>query len=156
MTGMSQRSRILAKEGLAGATRAEQEIFWRGYNQRRSRRRAPAALAELVAGAVPQLPPGRRRVDRRVEAAWLRVLPAEYADATRVEVFQSGRLRVGVAGAAVRYVLERQLGAVLLAAVNKELGSALVSRIEFRLTTGDGPLRTPRKGRKTKQRGTKE
>lgn len=152
---MSQRTEILAREGLAAAPQAEQESFWRNYNQRRSRRRPPATLGDLVAKACPDLPKANRPVDRKVESAWLRVLPAEYADATRVEGFQGGRLRVRVNGAAVRFVLERQLGPVLLQAVNIELGSPMVSRIEFRLSPTKEPSRRVWAGEK-KRRGTKE
>lgn len=110
-----------------------QEAFWRRYNLNRTRRKPPAALGELVERACPDLGQQNDTTLRRIESAWKRVLPAEYADASRAEGFQAGRLRVVVDSASTRYVLERQLGGVLKDAVNAVLGSAQVSRIEFRI-----------------------
>lgn len=123
---------------LATAPRVVQELYWRRYNLLRGRRRMPAALGELAARAWPESGPPNAAVELAVvEAAWHRVLPAEFSDAARVEGFRRGRLRVAAMSAAARFVLERQLGSTLLVALNAALGNGLRGRqvvgIDFRL-----------------------
>lgn len=127
------RERILRQGGVADAPRDVQEEFWRRYNFVPWRRRLPAALGDLLAKAWPESAGQKSGLLDRVEAAWLRALPAEYADLTKVEGLTGGRLRILVDSAATRFVLERQLGGVLVAAVNEAMGTQDVGRIEYQL-----------------------
>ncbi len=132
-TRRTQRQEILASAGLAGASRVLQSVFWQRYNCERARRRLPATLGELTATAWPESATARDAATRRVDAAWQRVLPAQYADSAKVETFRAGRLQIRVDSAATRYVLERQLNGILLNAINAELGSSEVVRIDYQL-----------------------
>lgn len=110
-------------------------------------------LGDLAATAWPEAAQAIDGTVRRIDSAWQRVLPAEYAEAARVEGFRSGRLLVSVDSAATRYVLERQLGDKIREALNAELGSNEISRIEFRLGRPAADRKTTI-GKRMRQRGT--
>ncbi len=131
--GLPRRTAILQREGLSSAPPGVQEEFWRRYNFVPWRRRLPAALGDLLAKAWPESAGQKSGLLDRVEAAWLRALPAEYADLTKVEGLTGGRLRILVDSAATRFVLERQLGGSLVAAVNEAMGASDVGRIEYQV-----------------------
>lgn len=150
--GLPRRAAILEREGLTSATPQAQEEFWRRYNFVPWRRRLPASLGDVIQKAWPETSGKKSGMGDRLASAWQRVLPAEYAESARVESFAGGRLRVTVDSAATRFVLERQLGEVLVSAVNQEVGSQVVNRIEYRVGQLSG-RRKAIEGRKKTSKG---
>lgn len=148
------RERILSQCGVADAPRDVQEAFWRRYNFVPWRRRLPAALGDVLAKAWPESAGKKSGLLDRVEAAWLRALPAEYAELTKVEGLTGGRLRISVDSAATRFVLERQLGGSLVAAVNEAMGAQDVGRIEYQVGRISGRRKSidSNKKKKSKER----
>ena len=152
--GLPSRVSILEREGLSAAPRGVQEEFWRRYNFVPWRRRLPAALGDVLAWAWPESAAKKSGLLDRVEAAWLRALPAEYAELTKVEGLTGGRLRISVDSAATRFVLERQLGGSLVAAVNEAMGAQDVGRIEYQVGRMSGRRKSidSNKKKKSKER----
>lgn len=140
--GLPRRAAILEREGLSAATPQAQEEFWRRYNFTPWRRRLPAALGDVVQRVWPETAGKKSGLAERLAAAWQRVLPAEYAESAKVDGYTGGRLKVLVDNAATRFVLERQLGDVLIAAVNQEVGSQAVQRIDYRVGNVSGRRRS--------------
>lgn len=148
------RLQILERFGMREAPPGVQEAFWRSHNLSPRQRKLPAVLGDLLPRVWPES--GRRAgaLVRRIAAAWQRALPAEYAAKSAVEGLTGGRLKVRVDGAATRFVLERHLGEMLIAAVNRQVGEEAVQRIDFRLDSMPG-RRVPEKARKKSTRKPK-
>ncbi len=151
MKTVADRRTILRSNRLENAPPAVQELFWRRYNQARSRRRPPLSLQELldVVTKDSRLQPAEPLDE--VAAAWQGAVPEEFQKLTRVEGLSGGRLRVAVDSAATRYVLGRQMGQTLIDALNTSVGSQVVQRIDFRLglrTEGGQKISPPCRGLK--------
>ncbi|MBN2562377.1 MAG: DUF721 domain-containing protein [Phycisphaerae bacterium] len=131
MSSPRRRRAILEDHDVLAAPAWRQDLFWRSYN--RKGWRGAAKLADLASAALSE---GTLRSARRLEQlaeAWRSVVPMGYERSSRVEGFSHGRLVVLVDSAATRYVLSRQVGRALVAALNGYLREARVRAIEYRV-----------------------
>jgi hypothetical protein len=128
----ADRERIIEEQHLRHAPREAQRFFWQRHQVQRRRRpvdavggwldRAAAAAAGAPAGMVAA-----------AAEAWGEILPADYAGRARVEGLRGRCLEVVVDSSSTRYVLERQLSAMVIGAMNERLGAAVVERMRVRV-----------------------
>jgi hypothetical protein len=131
---VNKRADILAREGLTWAPLQVQRAFWQRYNTRRRPGARPIGVAARALLA------GRAFRDAvrlgAVREAWAQVAPPSLLPHCEPVMLRSGRLTVMVDDPGVRFVLERQLGAALLGALQAIRGCGNVRRIVYQV----GPL----------------
>ncbi len=141
-----RRVQILWKAGLGAAPAEVQRDFWRRYNGRA--RRGPSPLAEALIDCAERLAELRRLAPLR--EAWAAVVPAALARQCEVLDFRAGRLSVRVDGPTTRFIMERELGSVLLRALHSHPAARNVREIVYRIGPADGAgaaADTPRRHR---------
>ena len=126
-----RRREILEKYGVALSPADVQRFFWQRYNS--PKRRQSCLLGEIATEMMSSRVEPPEDEFGRMEQAWRSSVPLEYVNRSRVEGFSNGTLHVSVDGAAVRYVLTRQLANCLMAAMNERLGRITVKRLDCRI-----------------------
>lgn len=109
------RQRILAQAGLLAADPLRQQAFWRHYNLAWKQRSRPIGeLARNILASPLLRNAGRLGPIRR---EWMGILPPELADTCEPMGLHGERLTIWVCDASVRFILQRGVGAQLLAAL---------------------------------------
>jgi predicted secreted protein len=124
----SRRQSILKNHAMLGAPRNVVSLFWQRYNLRW--RNPEKNIGELAAGIVDSQ---QFTSTGPASAAWAEVVPVAFRGRSCVDQLQGGKLTVLVDSKATAYVLGRQFGPALLAALAGRLGRGAVRMIAYRI-----------------------
>lgn len=119
----ARRRALLDAAGLAWAPRETQQAFWRKHNFRRGRAAVPIGdVARTIIGARSIANAALLTAVRR---AWDELAPAGLREHCEPIAVRAGRVTIAVDNPSIKFVLQREVGPALLAALRQELDAPL-------------------------------